>query len=119
VSEDTPASLTTLVAVALTALTAVASGGCTASSTGQRSAVLKAEARMGVRSDLAACVANAALVELSTDELGQFLADPGTLSSSLNEKVTKLVADCAVEVASVPSTVPSTVPALTTVPGKT
>jgi len=103
----TPAGLAAI------ALVAAASGGC-ASSVSQRTEVLKAEARLGLRPELAVCVANAAVVELSPDELRQFIAGPGSVPAPLNEKVTRLVADCTLEVASVPTTPKAS----TTVPAK-
>lgn len=76
---------------------------------------IRAQERLGIRAALATCVANAASVELSRDEMRTFAANPTTLPPGLAQRVTKLAADCAIEVAPTPSTLPATVATATTV----
>lgn len=74
-----------------------------------KSALIRAQERVGIRTALATCIANAASVELSRDELRAFVSNPANLPPVLSQRVTKLAADCAVEVAPTPSaSAPST-----------
>jgi hypothetical protein len=72
-----------------------------------KAALIRSQERAGVQPALATCIANAATVELNPDELRTFAANPSNLPTALSQHVTKLAADCAVEVAPAPSTTPS------------
>ena len=91
--------------------------GCGASGQGgvSKGALIRAQVRVGIRVPLATCIANAASLELSVDDLRIFLANPSDPPPALSQRVTLLAADCAIEVAAVPSTGgPSTTPSLST-----
>jgi hypothetical protein len=69
---------------------------------------IRAQERLGIRPALATCIANASSVELSRDEMRTLVTNPAALPPGLAERVTKLAADCAIEVAPTPTTLPVT-----------
>ena len=86
--------------------------GCGGSGQGlSKAALIRAQVRVGIHVPLATCIANAASLELSRDELRTFLANPSDLPPALSQRVTLLAADCTIEIAPVPSTsAPPTTP---------
>lgn len=81
-----------------------------------RAQSIRAQERLGIRPALATCITNAASVELSRDEMRTFVTNPAAPPPGLAQRITKLAADCASEVAPTPSASPASAPLATVTP---